>query len=59
MNRFNVKCPRIPEHFADEIAGQVIKAYLTGTAEISIIRELPPVELTTDGSLQTAENTAA
>jgi hypothetical protein len=40
---FNTKCPKIPEHFADEIAGAIIKAYLTGTAEITLSRELPPV----------------
>jgi hypothetical protein len=41
---FNTKCPRIPERFADDIAGAVIKAYLTGSAEITLVRELPPVE---------------
>ena len=39
---FNMKCPKIPEHFADDIAGAVVKAYLTGTAQISINREIPP-----------------
>ena len=39
---FNVKCPTIPEHFADDIAGQVIKAYLTGNAEVTLGRYIPP-----------------
>ena len=39
---FNVKCPKIPEHFADDIAGQVIKAYLTGNAGVTLCRETPP-----------------
>jgi len=37
---FNIKCPKIPEHFADDIDGAVIKAYLTGSAEITINREV-------------------
>jgi hypothetical protein len=39
---FNTKCPKIPEHFADDIPGAVVKAYLTGTAEITLVRILPP-----------------
>jgi hypothetical protein len=41
---FNTKCPKIPEHFADDIPGQVIKTYVTGNAQISLIRELPQAE---------------
>jgi hypothetical protein len=40
---FNTKCPKIPEHFADSIAGEIVKAYLTGTAEITLAREIPPL----------------
>jgi hypothetical protein len=41
---FNIKCPRIPEQFADDIARAVTKAYLTGDAAISVTRIIPPLE---------------
>jgi hypothetical protein len=39
---FNTKCPKIPERFADDIPGSVVKAVLLGAAGISLVRELPP-----------------
>ena len=41
---FNIRCPKIPEQFADPVAGTVMKAYLVGDAAIAIRRESPPPE---------------